>query len=175
MQKYVFRPYTEKYPEYFTREKETLQALLGDGVVIEHIGSTSVPGLGGKGFIDIGIAVAKKTELEPASAKLITAGYHYEPEASTENRYYYDREFIDDQGEVSMYHLHVTYANSEDWIAMVAFRNFLRSNDEALQEYAAIKKQAAELADNKRAVYVKMKNPVIEKLLKRALQDSKKS
>lgn len=60
MKKYVFKPYKESFPELFDNEKKRIAALLGTDPVIEHIGSTAVPGLGGKGIIDIAIAVKKE-------------------------------------------------------------------------------------------------------------------
>ena len=51
--KYIFRPYNPIFPELFKNEKERMEKILGDNLKIEHIGSTAVMGLGGKGVIDI--------------------------------------------------------------------------------------------------------------------------
>ena len=47
--RYPFIPYDSTYPELFQAEKERIREVLGKRVTIEHVGSTSVPGLGGKG------------------------------------------------------------------------------------------------------------------------------
>ncbi len=60
MKKYVFRQYDKEYPEFFQTEKKRLRAVLPSGALFEHIGSTSVPGLGGKGFIDILIGIPRE-------------------------------------------------------------------------------------------------------------------
>jgi GrpB-like predicted nucleotidyltransferase (UPF0157 family) len=171
MKKYIFRPYDEKFPEYYSRQEKNLREQLGKTVEIEHVGSSSVPGLGGKGFIDIAIGVLTKSDLEEAAKKMLAAGYHFEPGASTNERYYYDCEFIDDNKEQSMYHFHLTCLGSRDWIELIAFRDFLRNNDWAAKEYADIKKLAAQRANQKRGVYVKIKSPLIERLLRMAVED----
>ena len=170
MNKYVFRPYDPKFPEYFSRHEKVLRKLFGEAVKIEHMGSTSVPGLGGKGFIDIAIGVPSQADLDNAATIMLAAGYNFEPAAGTSTRFYYDCEFIDDHGEVSMYHFHLTYIESEDWIKIVVFRDFLRNNEWARKEYAAIKDFAAKESNQERVKYVKIKNPVIEKILKLALE-----
>jgi GrpB-like predicted nucleotidyltransferase (UPF0157 family) len=60
MKKYVFKPYSKNFPELFQKEKERIVSNLNLPLVIEHIGSTAVPGLGGKGIIDIGIATDRR-------------------------------------------------------------------------------------------------------------------
>lgn len=51
-------PYDEKWPALFEREKERILKILKDkALMIEHIGSTSVPGLMAKPIIDILLVV----------------------------------------------------------------------------------------------------------------------
>lgn len=50
--KIIIEPYNPDWPEKFNAEKERLLPILGN-VAIEHIGSTSVPGLAAKPTIDI--------------------------------------------------------------------------------------------------------------------------
>ena len=60
MKKYVFRPYSEIFPKLFAAEKIRIAKSIETDGVIEHVGSTAIPGLGGKGIIDIAIAVDKE-------------------------------------------------------------------------------------------------------------------
>ncbi|MCL4366030.1 GrpB family protein [Patescibacteria group bacterium] len=69
MKKYVFRPYDINFPKLFEKERERIRKVLGKSDLIEHIGSTAVPSLGGKGIIDICIATDKKN-LKVISKKL---------------------------------------------------------------------------------------------------------
>ncbi len=69
MKKYIFDPYDEIFPELFAKEKKRIASYLPKALQIEHVGSTAVPGLGGKGIIDIAILVEKQ-DIEEISLKL---------------------------------------------------------------------------------------------------------
>lgn len=59
--KYVYKPYNELFSKLFLEEKRRLLNILKEECFdVKHIGSTAIPGLGGKGIIDIGITVAKE-------------------------------------------------------------------------------------------------------------------
>ena len=152
------------------REKSRLKSKLGDKIIIEHVGSTAVPGLGGKGFIDIAIGTKAKNFIKIITNKLIKGGYNYEPDASTDERIYLDRYFKDKSGNKSMYHIHLTFLGSKDWKEMLTFRNYLKANRSAFNEYALIKKTASQNSSQEREKYVAIKNPVIVKLLKEAMK-----
>ncbi|HEY2294537.1 MAG TPA: GrpB family protein [Thermoanaerobaculia bacterium] len=67
------RPYDPVWPDLFARERERLRAALGEEVhAVEHIGSTSIPGMAGKGILDLLVAVR---EIPAALAPLAAAGY----------------------------------------------------------------------------------------------------
>lgn len=57
-EKYKFRKYKPEYKKLFQKEKAKLKKLFPDSK-IEHIGSTAVVGLGGKGIIDINLEINK--------------------------------------------------------------------------------------------------------------------
>ena len=81
---YPHTPYDIKYPKLFENEKQRISKVLGN-VIIEHFGSTAVPNLGGKGYIDIYVVVNKK-DLDKTS-KIIQEklGYKYKEHASIKN------------------------------------------------------------------------------------------
>ena len=65
-------PYSESWPKEFQRLARKLRSILGDRAVrIDHIGSTSVPGLAAKDRIDIQVTVASLDDANPLGA----AGY----------------------------------------------------------------------------------------------------
>lgn len=82
MKKYIFKPYSDLFPSLFNKEKERIASQLLKKASIEHVGSTAVPGLGGKGIIDIAIAV-DKSDMENATAALQELGYEFRPSFST--------------------------------------------------------------------------------------------
>ena len=69
--KYKFREYNEKYPMLFKKEKSKLKKIFPKNAVIEHIGSTAIPNLGGKGVIDLYVTVKNK-EIKNTKKKLIS-------------------------------------------------------------------------------------------------------
>ena len=60
MSKYVFKKYSSIFPDLFNKEKDRIELHLKTDLAIEHIGSTAVCNLGGKGIIDIAIGVNKE-------------------------------------------------------------------------------------------------------------------
>ena len=79
--KYTFKPYSNHFPHLFSLEKTRIAKSIGDHIDIEHVGSTAIPGLGGKGIIDILISVhqpdlgeiSTKIQLHCRSRELIRA------------------------------------------------------------------------------------------------------
>jgi GrpB-like predicted nucleotidyltransferase (UPF0157 family) len=69
-------PYDDAWPAAFAAVERDLRAALGDIHVesIEHVGSTSIPGLAAKPILDIDIVV-RRSALDPATAALVAAGY----------------------------------------------------------------------------------------------------
>lgn len=72
----VIAPYDESWPAtYLTHEARILEALGANALTVEHIGSTSVPGLGAKPIIDILVTVADITDESSYLAPLLRVGY----------------------------------------------------------------------------------------------------
>lgn len=167
-QKYVYKPYNEVFPKLFLQEKARLLSILNEEcIAIEHIGSTAVPDLGGKGIIDIGIAVAKKS-IDSVSRKIESLGYIFRETGSSPERWFFRIDLPDPQEGTRRYHLHLTFPESMEWKKLIAFRDYLRSHAFALEEYAALKKKSAEEVKEDGALYRKKKSPFFEKVLAKA-------
>lgn len=169
MKKYVFKPYSKIFPELFQKEKERIALNLKDALAIEHVGSTAVPGLGGKGIIDIAIAVSK-ANMHSASKQLQDLGYEYRPTFSTPDRFYFIIYLPDPEEENRRYHIHLTYLENNEWKKFIAFREYLRLHESALEEYAELKKKSAEEVNEDGTLYRKKKAPFFEKVLAKALK-----
>jgi GrpB-like predicted nucleotidyltransferase (UPF0157 family)/RimJ/RimL family protein N-acetyltransferase len=163
MNKYTFKPYLKIFPQLFEKEKERILLHVKNILSIEHIGSTAVPHLGGKGIIDIAIAVKQET-MEDASKQLQEIGYEFRPPFSTAERLYFIIYLPDPEEGKRRYHVHLTYPESNDWKGFIAFRNYLRSHPEELENYAELKKQAAAEANQVGEHYRKIKKPMFEKI-----------
>lgn len=161
--KYTYKPYSNSFPSLFQKEKKRISSSLKMAFAIEHVGSTSIPGLGGKGIIDIAISVSKE-DMEHASQILQELGYEYRPNFSTPERFYLIIYLSDPEEGNRRYHIHLTNPSSKEWKELIGFRDYLKTHPEAVEEYAAIKKQAASMANQDGERYRKMKEPIFQKI-----------
>lgn len=139
---------------------------------IQHVGSTAVPGLGGKGIIDIAIAVAKE-DMDSATQQLQELGYEFRPTYSTPERHYFVSFLPDPEEQTRRYHIHLTFPASNDWKGLIEFRDYLRTHPEALQEYAELKQRAVHEANQDGEMYRKIKDPIFRKILQSAEGEKK--
>lgn len=168
--KYVFKPYNPIFPALFCKEKERLARFI-ETIAIEHVGSTAVPGLGGKGIIDIALAV-KKGNLDKVCEKLQTLGYEYRPNFSTKDRYYFIIYLPDPEEGSRRYHIHLTYPENEEWKNFLSFRDYLIAHPEDRDAYAEIKRKAALDANHEGEKYREMKKPFIDKIVRESKKHS---
>ncbi|OGF27690.1 hypothetical protein A2303_00475 [Candidatus Falkowbacteria bacterium RIFOXYB2_FULL_47_14] len=161
MKKYVFRKYNPAYPAFFMSEKEKLTGILNPAARIEHVGSTAVPGLGGKGIIDI---VVGASNFKTAKNKLEEAGYEFCEEASYPERLFFWRDYTR-KGGTRRIHIHLVKFPGRGWKEMVGFRDYLLKHPELIKEYAAIKKEAVKFAGGDGGKYKKFKKGFIEKTI----------
>ncbi|WP_326834056.1 GrpB family protein [Amycolatopsis rhabdoformis] len=118
---------------------EVLRPWLVEGV--EHVGSTSVPGLAAKPVVDVMASVRDVDEVVAEAGSLLSsAGWAYVP-PSLDVGAPYRRFFVlpDAAGEQRLAHLHVLPAGHPRWSAQLAFRDALRADPALAAEYAALK------------------------------------
>lgn len=166
--KYSYKPYDSSFPKLYDTEKLRLSEYLSGDYEIEHIGSTAVPGLGGKGIIDIMIA-APKEKMKAYSAQLEKAGYEYVERASNEQRLFHWQDLPDPKETFRRYHIHLTYLESGEWSKAISFRDYLRTHPDDLKRYADTKLAAIEQSKNTKDDYMSVKEPVIQNILNKAL------
>lgn len=167
MKKYEFKPYNKKYAELFKKEKDRILGHCEGITLIEHVGSTAVPGLGGKGIIDIAIASPKET-IENVSQSLQDLGYEFRSVWSTLERLYFIIYLEDSNSkEPQRYHIHLMTPESCELKEMISFRNYLLSHPEEMHLYAELKRKAAEEAKGDGVKYRAYKLPLIKDMLKK--------
>ena len=150
--------YDESWPVAYQREREILITAIGEYVVgsIEHVGSTSVPGLAAKPIVDIQVGVAGLDESRPAFEVLEAIGYYYDSVCS-HVMHFFDKREQDKQS----YNLQLIPHNSECWNMRIAFRDFLRTHPDAVDEYAALKFELAQRFRLDRKAYTEAKGSFI--------------
>lgn len=166
--KYKFRKYDSIYPELFEKEKKRIMKILGKNIEIEHVGSTSVPGLGGKGIIDIAIKTPKN-KIKLFIKRLKKVGYEYNPEHPKDARRIFLQRRIFYKGKERRVHIHLTL-NKLFWDSFIVFRDYLINDNKSCKEYAQIKKEAIKYAKGDGKKYRDYKNSFLQKILKKALR-----
>lgn len=126
---------------------------------IEHIGSTSVPGLAAKPVIDILVGAASLADIESRIPALIAAGFTYRPEHEDElpTRRYFTKT---PPGSLRV-HLHAVERGGHLWRDHLAFRDALRSDGDLRDRYQALKLELAQRFAHDKAAYTEAKGPFI--------------
>ena len=156
-------PYDPAWPHRFAREAERIRAAIGNwSLAIEHIGSTSVPGLVAKPILDLAIAVGSEADADACIAPMLGLGYAYRgPYGDDPRRRYYVR---DEDGK-RMSHVHLYVLPAAAWAEHLAFRDALRSDSALAAAYAAEKYRVADSVGWVKAAYSLAKGPFIERVL----------
>lgn len=172
MKKVIVTPYSPQWKESFSHLKQRLENALGGlAISIEHVGSTSVEGLSAKPIIDIDIVIENKPVLNQAIKRLAEIGYIYEGDMGIKNREAFD---YTGNEPLPKHHLYVCPKDSKELARHIAFRDYLRSNPEAVAEYSRIKEEAAMLYPNDIDGYMQYKSPCIEKFYKEIFEENEK-
>lgn len=151
-----------RWPAQFERERERIAAALGDRALrIEHIGSTSVPGLIAKPIIDIALVVPDSAD-EPAYVPALeAAGYRLRIRSPQWEQH---RMF---KGPDTDTNLHVFSPDSAEVERMVGFRDRLRAHEADRERYAAEKRRLAARDWEYVQDYADAKSGVVEQILAR--------
>jgi GrpB-like predicted nucleotidyltransferase (UPF0157 family) len=162
-------PYLRDWPDQFARVGRGLRDALGDlALRIDHVGSTSVPGLAAKDIIDIQVTVrALTTELGDA---LDRAGYEplahitrdHVPAGRPEDPEQWRKWFYNDRGGARRVNLHVRVAGRANQRYAVLFRDYLRANAEAAAAYGQVKTALAGSHAEDDEAYYAVKDPVCD-------------
>src|SRR3990167_4750167 len=106
MRRYIFKPYSQIFPQLFTQEKSRLASQIQAALTIEHVGSTAVPNLGGKGIIDIALSVSKD-DMVAVQPQLQALGYELRQAGSTSDRLLYQTNLPDPEEGNKCYQIHL--------------------------------------------------------------------
>jgi GrpB-like predicted nucleotidyltransferase (UPF0157 family) len=159
--------YDPEWPRLYEREVARVQSALCDRVLLlEHVGSTSVPDLAAKPKIDMLLVVANTAD-EPAYVPAMeTAGYVL---TIREPDWYEHRMF---KGPDTDINLHVFSSGCTEINRMLLFRDWLRSNESDRLLYERTKRQLARNNWKYMQNYADAKTAVVEQILIRAQKNT---
>ncbi len=162
MHKIRFYLYTQEFKEIFEKEKKRIKKVLLNNA-IHHIGSTAIPGVGGKGIIDILIALQNWKEKEKAIIELKKLGFlHIHPEEN-------GRIFLSKLSNTKYkdVHIHLIEKDSKEYTEKLLFRDFLRRNRKEAKKYHLLKQKWEEQAKGDRKKYGSLKVSYIENIIQK--------
>ncbi len=170
----VIEPYNPEWPRLYEQAKAEICGAVGQYLTaIEHIGSTSVPGLPSKPIIDVLAGVTSLDVVAVCIAPLAAIGYVYKPEYEQlipERRY-----FLKSQGEIQTHHLHIFEGQDFPARHELIFRDYMRRHPEAQQQYAELKQALAARFGSNRDAYTEAKGEFIRSVVAQALSEGSES
>ncbi|MEO8287786.1 MAG: GrpB family protein [Chloroflexota bacterium] len=134
----IIEEYNSDWPEKYRKEMADIVQAIGPYIAtIEHVGSTSVPGLAAKPIIDIGIDLNTYPLPEEAIAAIEALGYEHMGELGIPERHYFRK------GVPRSHQVHSYSPGNVEWEAHILFRDYLRSHPEAARRYEQLKRELA--------------------------------
>jgi GrpB-like predicted nucleotidyltransferase (UPF0157 family) len=159
----VLVDYDPAWPRLFAREFERIKSVLGrNAFTIEHVGSTSVPGLAAKPIIDILLVVANSADESSYVPALEKAGYVL---GIREPEWHEHRMF---KGPDTNINLHVFSQGDSEIERMLVFRDWLREDSADRNLYLATKRDLAQQSWKYVQNYADAKSKVVESIIARA-------
>lgn len=155
--------YDPQWPALFDREAARIKAILGSNAVrVEHVGSTSVPGLAAKPIIDMLLAVPDSADEQAYVPALEAAGYvlHIREPAWFEHRLF--------KGPDTNVNLHVFTVGAAEIDRMLMFRDRLRADDADRNAYLLVKRDLASRTWRHVQHYADSKTAIVQRILARA-------
>lgn len=165
--KVVVVKYDKSWAEEYLKEEKLLKELLKEvNCKIEHVGSTSIPGLSAKPIIDIAVGTFSQDDIFEVAKILGNAGYDMLDEFEQKG------EILARKGskEHRTHYIHIQQVGSSYWNDFVYFKKYMLDNPEAVKEYEILKCELAEKYSNDRKLYTKSKHEFISNILEKSFK-----
>ncbi|KAJ2507982.1 hypothetical protein GGH95_001144 [Coemansia sp. RSA 1836] len=125
--------YDPAWADMFSNERDLIANTIGEYTMdIEHVGSTSIPGLAAKPIIDIQVVVEDFSNLTQCVKAMQNIGYRYKGTTGIEGREYFKR---------PLFHVHMVQVGNDEYTRKRLFLAYLRTHDDVRQEYAELKRR----------------------------------
>ena len=159
-------PFTPEWKRLFETERERLIKAVGKYILdIQHVGSTSIPGMVAKPIIDIAIAIQDFEKAKICIKPIEELGYEFRGELGIPRRHFFGL------GEPRQFHLHMNEVSSIEWDNQLLFRDILIRDEGLSNAYAALKTDLAKRYPQDRDAYLLGKAPFIEMVLKKGREN----
>ena len=163
----VLVDYDPRWPEKFQRHAQMIERILGkNALAIEHVGSTSVPGLAAKPIIDILVVVEDASDESAYLRAFLEAGYVLRVR---EPDWHQHRMFKTPELDVN---IHIFSAGCVEVTRQIVFRDRLRTSIADRRLYESVKRRLAKEDWPDTNAYAYAKTEVVEQITARALQEA---
>ena len=170
----VIADYDPRWAAMYADESARIQNVAGDWLLgIEHVGSTSVPGLAAKPIVDMMPGLRSLDDAPQVVSAIEGLGYQYIADYEDElpERRYFVRPPGQGYRHQRLFHVHAVETTSAFWRRHLAFRDYLRDNPETADEYAALKRSLAAEYGSDRVGYTEAKTAFITRIESLALAE----
>lgn len=169
-----------EYDPAWSRTFDELRAVLnralgGLALAVEHVGSTSVPGLAAKPIIDLDVVIAAHDQLPHVIGRLRPLGYAHQGDLDIAGREAFGREGEDVPRDGSAgrtfwptHNLYVCAQNNRELGRHLAFRNYLRAHPDQAAAYEDLKRDLARRHQGDIDTYSRAKTNFVEGILQKA-------
>lgn len=155
--------YDTGWPVLFAREADRIRAALGrTAVLVEHVGSTAVPGLAAKPIIDIVLAVPDSADEQSYLPALEAAGYVLRIREPG----WFEHRLL--KGPDTAINLHVFTVGSVEIDRMLLFRDWLRTSEADRDAYLGVKRELAQRTWPDVQHYADAKGEIVAQIVARA-------
>jgi GrpB-like predicted nucleotidyltransferase (UPF0157 family) len=155
--------YNSDWPRIFCRLKGRIWPAVSDlAITIEHVGSTSVPGMAAKPVIDMDVVIASRASLPSILLRLGSLGYQHRGDLGIQ-----DREAFRAPENQPAHHLYVCVQNNLALRNHIAVRDYLRAHPSDAAAYSTLKTELAKRFANERERYNEAKTDFILSILER--------
>ncbi|MBN2796917.1 MAG: GrpB family protein [Clostridia bacterium] len=172
MKKIKVEDYNPKWAHGFNEIRDALWHHVSPELRIEHVGSTSIPGLSAKPIIDIDIVVKHKADVLDLITKLEDLGYIHQGDLGVPGREAFKRSINEvpllkeHHSKWMPHHLYVVLEDSLAFKNHMHLKEYLMANDDAVEEYGELKKALSHKYPHDMDMYIQEKTPFIIRVLK---------
>ena len=162
----ILVPYDKTWPLEFEAEAAAIERACDElPIRLEHIGSTSIPGLAAKPVIDILAGRPSNVSGEKYVAAFKAIGYEHKGAYGIPGRNYFRK------GAPRTHHVHLVSRTSAQWRDHLLFRDYLRAHPDVASEYETIKRELATMYVQDKERYTDAKSPFVRSIVRRAIEE----
>ena len=156
----ILLPHSDTWADEYSKVKEFFMEMFADEIVsIEHVGSTSIPGIMAKPMLDV--AVVFKDITAQVFHKMEESQYVYYGEVAS-GKYLF---VLRGENEISLQHIHCYKSNDLTlFYEQIQFRDFLRTHSKYAKEYEELKNSLSKMYCDDRKKYTAGKQAFFDKI-----------